>query len=328
VVTGAQGLLGRHVVAELVRAGAPAVIGVGRSRRRDDTFTHAVTRRGTPVPAPVPDELQQAAADPRYTYRSLDIADAAAVTSLFRAHRPVAVVHAAGMLRDSTWTELLESNVRGTLGTAVAAADAGARLVFVSSGSVYGAGGGALPLREDGVVEPAEPYGVTKRAAEDVARVVGRSSGCTVTSARVFNLLGPGLQERHLPALVASRLADALDGGRVRLRLGPLDATRDFIDVRDAARAVVFLATAEQVPPVVNVASGRETPVREVLDVLTRLAGAPTVSVEELPRRGHDIPRAVADVSLQEGLGLRASTPLDDSLSTILTYYLGIPAGR
>jgi nucleoside-diphosphate-sugar epimerase len=61
----------------------------------------------------------------------------------------------------------------------------------------------------------------------------------------VFNLIGPGLQDRHLAGRLATELAPWLgDDGRHRLQVGPLTAVRDYLDVTDAAGRLVELATA------------------------------------------------------------------------------------
>ncbi|MBA3289170.1 MAG: NAD-dependent epimerase/dehydratase family protein, partial [Acidimicrobiia bacterium] len=116
VVTGAQGLLGRHVTKALLDAGADAVLGLGRSARHDDRYTHDLAWLGRRVAAPLPAELRRSAADPRYDYRPLDVRDVTAVADAARAFEPDIVVHAAAALRDAPWDELLASNVEATLG--------------------------------------------------------------------------------------------------------------------------------------------------------------------------------------------------------------------
>jgi GDP-4-dehydro-6-deoxy-D-mannose reductase len=317
------------VTAALLRAGAEAVLGVGRSPRADEAYTHDIVWRGAAVRAPTPVDLLTVAADPRYHYQPADLADEDRLGELLRAFAPEVVIHTAASLRDSGWQALIASNLHATVGLVRAAARSGRpRLVLTSSGSVYGAGRGRLPLREDGPAEPVDPYGVTKRAAEDIARVLGGEHGMTVVTGRVFNLVGPGLQERHLPALLASRIAAAaLHPGPHELALGPLDATRDFIDVRDAAEALVLLASMRDPPPLANVASGRETRVRQVLDLLVELAGRPPLRLVPAPARSSEIPRAVADVGLMAAAGFRARHALEDSLRLMLAYYERLGGG-
>jgi nucleoside-diphosphate-sugar epimerase len=129
--------------------------------------------------------------------------------------------------------------------------------------------------------------------------------------------------------LLAGRLNAIARGlAPAELRLGPLSATRDFVDVRDAARAVVLLATASKAAPVVNVGSGRETPVRVVLDLLLELAGMPQVRVSCAQGRRTDVPRSCADVRRLAGLGFVARHELPSTLREMLRYFDSFPAGE
>jgi nucleoside-diphosphate-sugar epimerase len=75
-----------------------------------------------------------------------------------------------------------------------------------------------------------------------VAHVRGRQVGASVTVARGLNLLGPGLQDRHLAADLAGQVAAITLGRRPPVVTpGPLTTTRDFIDVRDAASGIVAI---------------------------------------------------------------------------------------
>ena len=56
-------------------------------------------------------------------------------------------------------------------------------------------------------MEPIEPYGATKRAGEDIARILAAEAGTSLVIGRVFNLIGPGLQDRHLPGKLASQIS-------------------------------------------------------------------------------------------------------------------------
>jgi nucleoside-diphosphate-sugar epimerase len=317
LVTGAQGFLGRELVAAFLAGGAEAVLGIGRSERDDAHFTHRLDWCGTPLPAPAPDRLRP---DARYEYAVLDATDQAAVTEAVGRFRPEVIVHAAASLRDEGFDSLLASNLRTTYELASACADA--RLVHVSSGSVYGAARGELPLREDGPLEPVELYGVSKRAAEDVARTIAAD----VVVARVFNLVGAGLQDRHLPARLAAELAATSRGLRpATLSLAPLEATRDFIDVRDAAAAIVLCADPATPAGAYNVASGVETPVRAILDTLLELSGL-DAEITWREGRARDIPRAFADVSRLSRLGFRPAHSLGQTLADMYAYFDTFPA--
>jgi len=326
LVTGAQGLLGRHLVARW-RAQRPdaTLLGVGRSPRLDDRFTHDLAWVGQRVPAPLPAYLAGPSA-PAAGYTPLDLGDAAAVEDALHRFRPDVVVHAAAALRDSDWGSLLEANVRTVmvLVDALRKIPEPPRLVLVSSGSVYGPAD-PLPLPEVDATTPLEMYGASKRAAEDVARIGCRDAGIDLVRARVFNLIGPGLQDRHLPAALAGQLA-AISGGQAppRLEVGPLETTRDFVDVRDAAAVLLTLAETGRPGRVYNVASGVESPVSWVLDEMLRCTGLDDrVEVVRRAGRAADMPRAVADVTGIRALGVPPCRPLGQSVADLLHYYEG-----
>jgi GDP-4-dehydro-6-deoxy-D-mannose reductase len=339
VLLGAQGLLGRVLAARwLGQHRGSRVVGVGRGPRSDDGYPFDVGWRGRRVPAPVPPELVETLRSPRYRYVRCDAADREALAALLARARPAVVVHAAAALRDSPWPQLSRSNIDTVAALLAAAAGQRSppRLILVSSGSVYGPAD-PLPFRETEATTPIELYGVSKRAGEDVGRVLAERHGVALVRARVFNLVGPGLQDRHLPAALAGQLAAVRAGAAEPvLRMGPLTSTRDFLDVRDAADALLVLAARGEPGRAYNVASGVETPARDVLDTLLALSGLEgAVRVAHLAGRPVDLPRAVADVSALRALGVPAARPLSEPLAALLDWYdlvagteVSSPAGR
>lgn len=275
--------------------------------------------------APLPHPLVEGAEPPGYTYERIDLADEASVASLVRRIRPDLVVHAAAALRDEDWPVLVRSNLDAVafLTKALVSLATPTRLVVVSSGSVYGEPY-RLPLREDDPCRPLDLYGATKRAAEDVGRIIALGTQVTVLVARVFNLVGPGLHDRHLPASLARQLAAMRLGFcDLTLRMAPLDSTRDFIDVSDAAAAVLRVGWQGLPGTTVNIASGRETPVADILDLLvSHSALGDSLRVDWQPRRVADVPRAVADVSRLVDLGFEPAKSLADSLGDMFDYYV------
>jgi nucleoside-diphosphate-sugar epimerase len=326
LVTGAQGLLGRHVVARLLADPATErVVGVGRSPRLAAHYTHRLRWLDTTAAAPVPGNLRRAEADARYRYVPADVGSPAALGAVMADLVPDTVVHAAAALRDEAWADLYASNVGATFGLFDALGQAGVpapRVVFVSSGSVYGlVDDPAGALDEGDACRPVDLYAASKRASEDVAHVRGREVGAPVTVARVFNLLGPGLQDRHLAADLAGQVAAIALGHRPPVvTTGPLTTTRDFVDVRDAAAGLVAMARAAAPPATVNVASGTETPVARLLEVLLELSGLTGVEHRIRPGRDADVLRSHASVARLRALGGPAGRSLEASLDDMLRY--------
>ena len=318
MVTGAQGFVGRHLVQRWLAADPDArVLGVGRSVRREG-FTHAA---GRATEAPLPGGFEDHG--DRYAYCRGDVSERARLCELLLGFRPDVVIHLATVLRDGDPARLLQTNASGTaaLLDAVAGSGVEARVVLGSTGAVYGRPQ-ALPLAEDTPWgPPVNAYAVSRRAAEEVADVLAAAHGLSLCVARLFNPVGPGLHERHLPAWLARQVAEIAAGrGEPVIEVGPLDTTRDFVDVRDVADAIRAIAL-QDAPGVWNIASGRETPTQAILDGLVRAAGLQgRVEIRRQPRRPADVPRHVASVDKLCALVPPRFT-LDDALGELLAWY-------
>jgi len=327
LITGAQGFVGRYLAAALLRDGRNEVIGLGRSSAHPARFTHQVSVNRILLPAPVPLGIRPCG---NYRYVQLDLTDEAAVHALIAQIRPSIVFHLAGSLRDESFDALLSNNIRATHNVCRALAEVGGatRLVFASSGSVYGdLGAGGAPLRESGATHPIDLYSVAKRASEDIVRVFGSAAGMTAIIARIFNVAGPGQEERHLVGRVASQIADVLRGTAHSIRVGPLVTSRDFIDVRDVATALVTLAESGTSNSICNVASGQEIEVHRILDHLLTATGDKRPTIEQIEGRRTDFSRQIVDVSALSACGWRPTFTLQQSLDDVLRYYLELGRG-
>src|SRR5262249_15782580 len=151
---------------------------------------------------------------------------------------------------------LFATNVLGAMALidAIAQAAPHVRIVVLgSTGGVYGIPQ-ALPIAESASCHPIDMYSASKLSSEHATRIVAERLGVPVLWGRVFNLVGPGQDERHVCGKLAARAA-AIACGVVEpvVEVGNLEATRDFIDVRDVVRAVALLVTAGQPGQAYNV---------------------------------------------------------------------------
>jgi GDP-4-dehydro-6-deoxy-D-mannose reductase len=326
LITGAQGFVGRYLVADWLTADPLVIVlGLGRSMRLDGHFTHTVHWGENRVPAPLPPSLAPSLRTDRYQYRALDLANTELLASLIGEFQPDIIVHLAASLRDDPPERLVQTNI----GTVVSLLEsltkvrvAPPRIVFGSSGAVYGPAA-SLPLHEDSNCAPIDPYSATKRAAEELGRILADRHGVPVLWARIFNPVGPGQDERHLCSWLGWQVAAIAAGVQAPVvSVGPLHTTRDFIDVRDTVRALRELATRGAPGLAYNVASGQETSGQQVLDTLLRLSGlTDRVSVQRRPGRRADFERHYANVARLAALDYRPRYCLDDSLAYVLAYY-------
>jgi NDP-hexose 4-ketoreductase len=217
------------------------------------------------------------------------------LTDLLTEARPDVVVNCAGKLA-GTDAELVAANtfsVAKLIGSV-----AGRRLVTLGSAAEYGIVEPGRPVRETDYARPVSSYGITRLAATrlvDLAVAEGRLDGLVL---RVFNPIGPGLPAENVAGQAVRKLRRALEDHSGRIRLGPLGAYRDFVDVRDVAAAVVAAVFGVR-PGVYNVGSGRAVPTRELIRLLCDAAGfAGTVEEADPPSvRSRGVDWIAADLS-------------------------------
>ncbi|HYK54669.1 MAG TPA: NAD-dependent epimerase/dehydratase family protein [Candidatus Eremiobacteraceae bacterium] len=329
LVTGGQGFVGRYLIARLIELDKGAeVMALGRSRANNAAFTHKVHLGDRLMPAPLSDAVRQAWALGRVEYHALDINDQEALQNLLERFRPSVVFHLASGLRDDTPAHLFRTNVEGTINLLEAIFQTRSsivRLVIGSSGAVYGYGSvNCLPLGESASCSPMDLYSASKLASEHVSKILSSRYCTPVLWARIFNVVGAGQDERHICGRVAAQAsAIALGMSRNRtIEVGDLSTTRDFIDVRDVADALLLLAKAGTSGTIYNVATGVETSIERVVQLLLDIAGlSGTVTVARTYHRAADTPRNFADIGRLAELGFRPAYRLRDSLESVFNYY-------
>jgi nucleoside-diphosphate-sugar epimerase len=292
LVTGAAGFIGSHIAARLVADGHD-VVGL-------DDLSEGVAAN-----------LARA---PGMRFVRADLRDADAVRA---AAEGIEVVFHQGAKRSVPRSirepELFtDVNVRGTLHVLLAARDAGARVVFASSSSVYG-DQDRFPLVESMLPLPRSPYAASKLAGEAYCRAFTVSMGVPTVSLRYFNVYGPGQDPASEYAAVVPRFALAcLTGGRPVVH-GDGEQARDFTYIDDVVDANLLAARAgeEAHGLTFNIGGGEEpTSVNDVLRIVAELTGDSPDPVFEGPREG-DVRRTEADVSLARArLGYDPAVPI------------------
>jgi len=197
----------------------------------------------------------------------------------------------------------LRRNVLATQRVLEAAVRAEARVVLASSSSVYG-DAETYPTPETAVAQPISPYGITKLAAEHLARAYPLD----VVTLRYFTVYGP----RQRPDMGFAKLIDAALEGREFELYG--DASRSFTFVADAVAATIAAMQEAPAGAVYNVGGGEEATMREAIALLERVGGT-EVQLRELPRARGDARRTSADVSrIGDELGWHPTTKLEQGL--------------
>lgn len=287
LLLGADGFLGRHVAERLLADPAVQLTTLGRS---DDADVRFDLSTGSP----------------------------GALARFMDAVHPGVVVNCAGAIRGGA-RELTRHNIIAvaTVCEALRRSDTGARLVQLGCGAEYGPSPAGSSTAEDAVPRPGGPYGVSKLAATEL--VLG--SGLDAVVLRIFSPVGPGTPTGSPLGRLAEALRRAMQSADGELKLAGLSMQRDFIDVRDVARAV-HAASLSAAQGVVNIGGGRAVRMREAAAALAHVAGYQGV-VHELDDPPIAYPDGCgawqqADVrTARDRLGWRPRIALEESLADV-----------
>jgi len=189
------------------------------------------------------------------------------------------------------------------------------RLVCASSNAA--AGNVAGPVHERVLPRPASIYGATKTAAEAFCCAVSESFGLAAVSLRFSNCYGPWSDHKQSAAHLFVRRA--LAGEPVTV-FGDGSQTRDFIYVEDIARCILLAATRD-CGPVLQVGTGVETSVMELIAAIEQATGTPLV-LDHAERRRGDVLASVSDNRLaEEQLGWKPVVDLATGIDRTVAYY-------
>ena len=222
-------------------------------------------------------------------------------------HLAARVLVPESILYPSDYTKV---NVLGTVSLMEAMRDVGVkRVVLISSGAFYG-DQQVQPLMENATPNPRSPYAVSKLAAEYYVRTIGSLWGMETVCLRVFNAYGPGQQMPSIHApVIPSFMRQAAQRGTVVIN-GTGEQTRDFVFLDDVVRAMIAASTADVNNLIINIGSGTETNIRELLRLILEVTdGQP--QVVENPRNEGGPSRMCADLTLAKTrLNYQPQTPL------------------
>jgi nucleoside-diphosphate-sugar epimerase len=317
LVTGGTGAVGINIVRVLAEAGHDVLC---LSRRAGE-------------PDPARDRFWATARD-RIALLPGDVGSAEVLAAIFEMHRPTHVVHAAAItptadMERQSAPMVLQANLMGTVHVLEAVRRSGIRrLVYVSSGAVYGETDETVTVDETAPVRPAGLYAIAKDTSERLCAYLGRLHDIDWTALRVGWVYGP--MERPM---AGSRLTMSLAYACARLaaageevRLAHLDAVRDWIHAEDVGRAVLAVLTRPSLPSrIYNLSGGVAVSHRTLLDTLGRVTPVRYRHVHEAeanvppavtrPRRG---PLSIARLAAETGF--RPHLSLERGLRTYVEW--------
>jgi UDP-glucose 4-epimerase len=304
LVTGGAGFIGSNLVDSLIARGDEVTV-------LDDLSTG---RR-----ANLENALESGA-----RLAEVDVRDGAAVGAVLAETRPELVFHLAAQIdvRKSVEDPFFDAavNVGGTANVLEAArATDVRRVVFISTGgALYGEGADKeLPLPESTPIAPLSGYGQSKFAAEGYLGLFERLHGLSGMSLRLGNVYGPR-QDPLGEAGVVAIFCGLVKNGGLPTVYGDGTQTRDYIYVGDVVSAAVA-AGATRLGGAVNIGTGREASVLELVDVLAKLAGREDFEPKFAPERAGEVQRISLDAALAgRELGWAPETTLEQGLELTL----------
>jgi UDP-glucose 4-epimerase len=254
----------------------------------------------------------------------MDIRDRDGLAVLATEKRPEAIFHLAAQIdvRKSLADPFFDAgvNVGGTANVLEAArASECGRVVSISTGgAIYGEGDGQeLPLPESAPIAPLSAYGQSKFAAEGYVSLYERLYGLSGVSLRLGNVYGPRQDPLGEAGVIAIFCGLLKDGGRPTV-FGDGKQTRDYIYVGDVVSAALA-AGDSRATGAINIGTGKETDVLELIESLKRLSGNESFDPEFAPERTGEVQRITIDASrAEQELGWRAEMDLDQGLKVTL----------
>jgi NAD dependent epimerase/dehydratase len=301
LVTGAEGFIGSHLVELLLEAGADV-----------RAFVHYTPSGRVGWLGDHVEEIELVSGDVRDGERVMSAV--AGVDTVFHLAALIGIPYSYDAPES-----YVQTNVVGTYNVCNAARRHEVRrMVQTSTSEVYGTAR-QVPISESHPLQPQSPYSATKIGADMLAMSFYHSFETPVAVMRPFNTYGPRQSTRAvIPTILAQLLA-----GSEEIRLGATSPTRDFNFVTDTARGFMAIAECDRaLGDVVNVGSGREVSIGDLVGLLIEVTGADARVVTDEARlrpQGSEVQRLLCDntrakewagwepqVTLEEGLRLTA----------------------
>jgi GDP-4-dehydro-6-deoxy-D-mannose reductase len=310
LITGITGFAGSHLAEYCLDRGDVEVFGTARWRSRMDNVAGIV------------DDI---------TLVDCDLKDSVAVRHCLLEVKPEYIFHlAAQSFVPTSWKAPIETMVTNVVGQlnifeALRELKLDSRIQLACSSEEYGmVYEDEIPINESNPLRPLSPYGVSKVAQDLLGYQYHQSYGLHAVRTRGFNHTGPRRGDVFVSSNFSRQIA-MIEKGKQEpvLKVGNLDARRDFTDVRDMIKGY-WLALDKGVPgEVYNIGSGKDVTIRKMLDILLGFSSI-DIEVRQDPdrMRPSDVEVLRADnTKFCELTGWKPEIPFEKTLEDLLNYW-------
>ena len=313
LITGISGFTGSHLADYFLAQGKHEIFGTIKWRSNRENIRHI---------------------EEKINFVDCDIRDAFAMKTVLQTSRPDYIFHlAAQSYVPFSWRvpqETLQTNIIGELNLFECVRDLKMDPMIHIAGSSEEYGlvlPDELPITEDNPLRPLSPYAVSKVAQDLLGFQYFKSYGIRIVRTRAFNHTGPRRAEVFVTSNFAKQLIE-IERGKKKpvLRVGNLDAVRDFLDVRDVARAYALALEKGTPGEVYNIASGKGIKIRDLLNKLVSMSKI-EIEIEQDPARlrPSDVDLLTGSAEkFQKATGWRPEIPFDKTLEDLMEYWRGI----
>jgi len=313
LITGISGFTGSHLADYFLAQGKHEIFGTIKWRSNRENIRHI---------------------EEKINFVDCDIRDAFAMKTVLQTSKPDHIFHlAAQSYVPFSWRvpqETLQTNIIGELNLFECVRDLKMDPMIHIAGSSEEYGlvfPDELPIAEDNPLRPLSPYAVSKVAQDLLGFQYFKSYGMRIVRTRAFNHTGPRRAEVFVTSNFSKQLIE-IERGKKKpvLRVGNLDAVRDFLDVRDVARAYALALEKGTPGEVYNIASGKGIKIRDLLNKLVSMSKI-EIEIEQDPARlrPSDVELLTGSAEkFQTATGWRPEIPFDKTLEDLMDYWRGI----
>jgi GDP-4-dehydro-6-deoxy-D-mannose reductase len=311
LITGGTGFAGSHLIEYLVSRDPGAALQIHTTNF-----------------ANIPDYLGNLL--PSENFHQVDLTDVTSTNELIRSLQPTQLYNLAAFSSTSNSFEKSRDAVLNNMGLQLNVLEAvqqyspHTRVLTIGSADGYGISESEaeIPISEEHPFRPINPYAVSKIAQELLAYAYAKSRQLDIVRVRPFNHIGERQTVDFAIPSFTKQIVAIERGEEAILKVGDVQAIRDFTDVKDMVKAYCLLMEHGLSGEVYNVGSGTGRSMQQIIDILVSLSSSQiTIEKDDSKIRALDIPVVIANNEKIKRLGWQPEIPLEQSLQRILDYW-------